>query len=325
MEPCVSHVSVRYACLVTSVLLCLHVCLHAQELPAAAHFNAGLFRLLRAVMVEPIALRWRPAVVATAVLVAARAAVGCHPFLPSCLEQLSSMSLESGDLAAAVAAVEPLAAAAGLEPPARASPVAMFGSRPLSSGHLFGQLTPSYNGSCSGYSTPSHAGTPTAAAAAAMAAQMQFAMPQKSLLDAVARQHGALHRAGSDVSSLSAQTCSDVGSAADLQALLSASAFGGAAAGSPLGHGQLLPGSPSEPFLAAAMAGLQLGMMQQASQPVAHMPWLGSTGGFDAYQAGFQHHQQQQGSRLQQMTSPYVMPNPMQQAMMMNNAAHLQR
>jgi hypothetical protein len=33
--------------------------------------------------------------------------------------------------------------------------------------------------------------------------------------------------------------------------------------------------------------------------------------------------QQQQGSRLQHMTGPY--PTPMQQAMLMNNAAHLLR
>jgi hypothetical protein len=33
--------------------------------------------------------------------------------------------------------------------------------------------------------------------------------------------------------------------------------------------------------------------------------------------------QQQQGSRLQQMSGPYVMP--VQQAMLMNNAAHLLR
>lgn len=310
------------ACWHSLALLCM------QDMPASAHFHSSLFRLLRAVLVDPMILRWRPAVIAAAVLVAARKTVGCQPFMPSCLEQLTGMTADTPDLAAAAAAVEPLAAAAGLEPPARASPVTQFGGRPLSAGQLFGNATPSHNGSCSGYSTPSHAGTPTAAAAAAMAAQMQFGMPQKSLVDAVARQHGALHRASSDLSSLSANTCSDAGSAADLQTLLSASALA-AAAGSPLGHhSPLLPGSASEPFLAAAMAGLQLGMMHQGSPPVVpQMPWLGGAGGLDAYQGALhqQYQQQQQGSRLQQMTSPYVMPNAMQQAFMFNNAAHMQR
>lgn len=284
-----------------------------QDVPAAAHFNRGLFSLLRTVLVDPMVLRWRPAVVAAAVLAAARTVVGAHPFFPTCLEQLTSMLLDTGDLAAAVCAVEPFAAAAGLHPPARNSPVAGFDGRALSSGHLFGQLTPSYNGSCSGYSTPSHAGTPTAAAAA-MAAQMQFGMPQKSLFDAVVRQQSALQRAGSDVSTASAQTCSDAGSAADLQVLLAASAF---AAGSPMANSPLLSGSASEPFLAAAMANLQLGMMQQGMPHGQRMSW---PGGFDAYHAGFPAHQQQHGSRLQQMTSPYVMPNAMQQAFMMNGA-----
>jgi hypothetical protein len=36
-----------------------------------------------------------------------------------------------------------------------------------------------------------------------------------------------------------------------------------------------------------------------------------------------QQQQQQQGSRLQHMTGPY--PTPLQQAMLMNNAAHLLR
>lgn len=306
-------------------------CCYLQDVPAAAHFNSALLRLLRSVLLDPMILRWRPTVVAAAVLVAARKVVGCFPFMPSCLEQLTGMSADSPELAAAAAAVEPLAAAARLEPPARASPVSQFGCRPLSAGPGFGNMTPSFNGSCSGYSTPgSHASTPTAVAAAAMAAQMQFGLPQKSLLDAVARQHhGALHRASSDMSSLSCATASDAGSAADLQALLSASAFAGAAAaGSPLGHhSPLLPGSASEPLLAAAMAGLQLGMMQHGSPPVVpQMPWLGgSGGGLDAYHSGLQQ-QQQQGSRLQQMTSPYVMPNPMQQAyMQFNGAAHMQR
>lgn len=297
-----------------------------QDVPAAAHFNSGVFRLLRAVLMEPIILRWRPAVVAAAVLVAARKTVGCFPFMPASLEQLTGLTMETPELAAAAAALEPLAAAAGLQPPARASPVGQFAPRPLSSGPLFGNMSPSYNGSCSGYSSPSHAGTPTAAAAAAMAAQMQFGLPQKSLLDAVARQHGALHRASSDMSSLSAQTCSDTGSAADLQALLSASAFAGAAAaaaGSPLGANPLLSGSASEPLLAAAMAGLQL--MQHGSPPVVpQMPWVGGAGGFDAYHGNYQQ-QRGGGSRLQQMTTPYVMPNAMQQAYMFNNAAHMQR
>lgn len=298
-----------------------------QEVPAATHFSKAMLRLLRAVLLDPLVLRWRPSVMAAATLAAARTAVGCHPFFPSCLEQLTDMTVETeeqtSELAAAIAAVEPLAAAAGLEPPARASPAAQFAAanRQLAAG-LFGQLNPSFNGSGSGYSTPSHAGTPTAAAAAAaaMAAQVPFGMPQKSLLDAVVRQHNALHRAGSDMSSLSAQTCSDAGSAADLQALLSASAVAGSMAGSPVGHNPLLMAPASEPVLAAAMAGLQLGMMQQGAAPMPQMPWFGAGGGFDAYQNAFQA-QQQQGSRLQQMTSPYVMPTPMQQAMMLNNAA----
>jgi hypothetical protein len=165
-----------------------------------------------------------------------------------------------------------------------------------------------------------------------MAAQLQVGGAQKSLLDAVVRQHGRLHRASSDMSSLSAQTHSDAGSAADLQALLAASAFAGAAAaGSPLGHSALLPGPVSEPLLAAAMAGLQLGMMQQAGGvgAVPQMPWFARSGGVDAFQGGFQagqlQQQQQSGSRLQQMTTPYVMPNHLQQAYMMGNAAHMQR
>lgn len=299
-----------------------------QDVPAATHFNSGLFRLLGTVLVEPVILRWRPAVLAAAVLVAARRTVGCHPFLPACLEQLTGLTVETPELAAAAAALEPFAVAAGLQPPARASPVGQFGPRPPSAGPLFGNMSPSYNGSCSGYSSPSHAGTPTAAAAAVMAAQMQFGLPQKSLLDAVARQHGVLHRASSDMSSLSAQTCSDAGSAADLQALLSASAFAGAAAaaaGSPLGPNPLLSGSASEPLLAAALAGLQLGMMQHGSPPLApQMPWVGGAGGFDAFHGSFPQ-QQGGGSRLQQMTSPYVMPSAMQQAYMFNKAARMQR
>lgn len=304
-----------------------------QDVPAATHFHSGIFRLLRSVLLDPNMLHWRPAVLAAAVLVAARQAVGCHPFLPSCLAQLTSMSQDTPELAAAVAAIEPLAATAGLVPPARASPVGQYG-RPLSSGQLFSNGgTPSYNGSHSGYSTPSHAGTPTAAAAAAMAAQMQFSMPQKSLLEAVVRQHGGLHRAGSDMSSLSAQTCSDAGSAADLQALLTGSAFLPGAPGSgPLSHSPLLPGSASEPFLAAAMAGLQLGMMQQGMgglPAVPQMPWLGGAGagGYDAFRGGGfgpQQAQHQSGSRLQQMTTPYVMPNPMQ-AYMQHSVGHMQR
>jgi hypothetical protein len=301
-----------------------------QDVPAAAHFSAGLLRLSRAVLMDPMILRWRPAVLAAAVLVAARQVVGCHPFLPTCLQQLTHMSLATPELAAAVAAVEPLAAAAGLVPPARASPVCQFVGRPLPPPHMLGHMAASFNGSGSGYSTPSHAGTPTAAAAAAMAAQLQFGGGQKSLLDAVVRQHGRLPRASSDMSSLSAQTHSDAGSAADLQALLAASAFAGAAAaGSPLGHSPLLQGPASEPLLAAAMAGLQLGMMQQAGGvgAVPQMPWFAGSGGVDAFQGGFQAgqlQQQQPGSRLQQMTTPYVMPNHLQQAYMMGNAAHMQ-
>lgn len=348
------HVVGCCMCYVSACVLCY---LLAQDVPAAAHFSSGMFRLLRAVLIDPMVLSWRPAVVAAAVLVAARTTVGCYPFFPSCLEQLTGSTLDNPDVAAAIAAIKPLAAAAGLEPPARCSPIGPphFGGRPLSAGPgLFGcQLGPgSFNGSCSGYSTPSHAGTPTAAAAAAAALaaaqQLQFAgMPQKSLLDAVVRQHrGSQHRNSSDMSSVtSAQTCSDAGSAGDLQALLSASAAFAAgatsSAGSLGGHSSspLLTGAGpcSEPLLAAAMAGLQLGALQQHHHQSApgspHMPWLGGAGSFDnPFQGGFQPMQQQQGqqqghgSRLSQMTTPYVMPHAMQQASyLFNNAAHMQR
>jgi hypothetical protein len=350
-----------------------------QEVPAAAHFNNAMPSLLRAVLSDPLVLNWRPAVVAAATLVAARAAVGCHPFHPGCLQELTHMGLagarssssdgsssssneegqQPSELAAAVAAVEPLAAAAGLRPPPRAAPIPHFGGahRPLPGGRLFGPQfgTPTFGSmGGSGYSTPASLGdgTPTAAAAAAMAAaQMQFggAHHHKSLLDAVVRQHSALHhRAGSDLSSLSVASGSDVGSAADLQALLSASALAGGMAGSPLGSGPRSGGfmgpAASEPVLAAAMAGLQLSMMQGAGGGSGHgspqMPWLGqggghasggAGGGFDPYhhQHGFvpppPPHHQQNGSRLAQMTNPYVTPGHMQQAMMFNNAAQLLR
>jgi hypothetical protein len=247
--------------------------------------------------------------------------------MPACLEQLTGMSLDTPDLVAAVAAIHPLAATAGLRLPGRVAH--LVGSSQSNSRPLFAQLTPSFSGSCSGYSTPSHSHTGTPTAAAAMAAQLQFGMPHNSLLDAVVRQHSGLPRAGSDMSSWSAQTYSDGVSAADLQGLLSASAFAGAAAGSPINPSPLLPGSVSEPLLAAAMAGLQLGMLQQGVPSVPQMPpaWLGSSvGSLDALQGSlYAPQQQQQGSRLQNMTSPYVLPNAFQQAYMMGNAAHLQR
>lgn len=96
----------------------------AQETPAAAHFRTAMLGLLRRVLADPASLRWHPAVVAAATLAAARKAVGCHPLLPGCVQQLAQLSLEAvgedggegAGLAAAVAAVEPLAAAAGLSP-----------------------------------------------------------------------------------------------------------------------------------------------------------------------------------------------------------------
>jgi hypothetical protein len=171
----------------------------------------------------------------------------------------------------------------------------------------------------------------------------------KSLLDPVVRQHHSLQRAGSEMSSLSNVSPSD-GSAADLQALLASSAAAvGSMAGSPAPNAGM--GSPavaaSEPALAAAMAGLQLGMgmgMQGMAGPscfpqMPFNPWMtrvaagyGAPQNPDPYQMllqqqmqqqAQQQQQQQQGSRLQHMTGPY--PTPMQQAMLMNNAAHLLR
>lgn len=323
------------------MLPCCPISSFLQDVPAAAHFSKAMLGLLRTVLVDPLALRWRPAVMAAATLIAARTAVGCHPAVPLCLQHLTRLSLEAAEgeeeqteLAAAVAAVQPLAASAGLHPPPRVLP--HFGGRPVSAGGgLFGQFpanTPTFGSTGSGYSTPSHASTPTAAAAAAMAAaQLHFGLPQKSLLDAVVRQHHTA-RAGSDMSS---RTCSEAGSAADLQALLSATAMAGGMAGgmagSPMGTNPLagFMAPASEPALAAAMAGLQLSMMQMqggAGGFVPQMPWLGqgNAAGFDPYLACYQpqHPPLQQGSsRLQQMTTPYVTPAHMQQAMMLNNAA----
>lgn len=294
-------------------------------------------RLLRSALLEPVLLASRPSVVAAAVLLSARTAVGCHPFFPACLEQLTGMDAAHPQLAAAVAAVEPLVASAAIQPPPRQLPIppahlAAVGSRPMSAGLLFGQLGGHPPGS--GYSTPNHGSTPTAASAAAIAAaaaaQVPF-IPNKSLLDTVVRQH-TLQRANSDISSHSNHTGSE-GSAADLQALLASSAAaGGNIAGSPVGNPHLAGPAvtASEPALAAAMAGLQLGMgMQGMGTVIPQMPWMGAGmfGAYgapampDPYQAVIQ--QQQHGSRLQQMTTPSLMP--MQQAMMLNNAAHLLR
>uniref|UniRef100_A0A383VDG4 PROP1-like PPR domain-containing protein n=1 Tax=Tetradesmus obliquus TaxID=3088 RepID=A0A383VDG4_TETOB len=327
-----------------------------QESLVAQHLHGATTRLLRCALLEPVLLSSQPSVVAAAVLLCARSAVGCHPFLPCCIEQLTGMDAAHPQLAAAVAAVEPLTASAGLEPPPRSAPVTPVtlapGPRPPSAGshHLFAGMGHMPHAG-SGYSTPTNlAGTPTAAAGAApqmpqMAGGL-MAGHHKSLLDPVMRQHASLQRAGSDMSSLSNISPSD-GSAADLQALLASSAAAAAAAssmaGSPSPHVRM--GSPvvaaSEPALAAAMAGLQLGMgvgLQGMAGPSCFpqmpfvSPWMpGAAGAYgaqqmpDSYQMLMQQQaqQQQQSSRLQQVTGPYVMP--MQQAMLMNNAAHLLR
>lgn len=297
-------------------------------------------RLLRLALLEPVLLSSRPSVVAAAVLVSARQTVGCYPFFPACLEQLTGMrggTANCPELAAAVAAVEPLIPAAALEPPARMTPHLMVGNRPVSAGRLFGHLAHGFNGAGSGYSTPSHASTPTAPVGSVSL------MPNKTLLDAVVRQH-SLQRAASD----SSHSTRSEGSAADLQALLSSTAAAAAAAGSMTGS-PVAPrlGSPAvaspDPALAAAMAGLQLGMTLQGvpGMPVVpglpavnqgfmpqmpcFNPWLaaGAYGAADPYQVAAMQQQQQQASRLAQMTNPYTMPLAPQ--MMVNNAAHLLR
>lgn len=322
-----------------------------QDVPAAQHLCRGTVRLLKSALIHPTLLSSRPSVVAAAVLVSARRAVGCHPFFPACLEQLTGMRGETAsctELATAVAAVEPLIPAAGLEPPPRITPhMLVAANRPVSAGRLFSHLAPGLNGAGSGYSTPSHASTPTAAGVN----NVPF-IPNKTLLDAVVRQH-SMQRAASDMSSVSTHS---EGSAGDLQALLSSTAAAAAVASGNLSGSPVPPGlggsallHPPEPGLAAAMAGLQLGMNVNMNLPGMHgvpglagigpgfmpqmqgyNPWLAAMGhgafnaggAADPYQLAAMQHQQQQASRLAQMTNPYTMPMT-QHAMMLNNAANL--
>eukprot|EP00879_Flechtneria_rotunda_P015835 GHRR01016558.1.p1 GENE.GHRR01016558.1~~GHRR01016558.1.p1 ORF type:complete len:553 (+),score=244.72 GHRR01016558.1:98-1660(+) len=305
-----------------------------QDTPAAMRLSQGIIRLLRSTVSAPLLLSARPSVVAAAVLLNARTAVGQHPFFPSCLEQLTGMAGTAGcpELAAAAAAVAPLTPAASLDPlpqpvPSTAAHLAAAtasGPLGLNSNPLLGHIGSNMSGGSS-YSSPSHVNTPTARASAA-----PF-VPNKSLLDAVRQQ--TLQRAGSDMSSMSTRTCSNDGSNPDLQALLasaSAAAAAGSMSGSPVvnaGLGSTL--AVSEPSLAAAMAGLQLNLAMQGSAggvfpPVpglAFNPWL-APGGYNAFPDFYQAAVQQQGgSRLQQMTSPYVLP--MQNAMFLGSGSHL--
>lgn len=294
-------------------------------------------RLLQLALKEPVLLSSRPSVIAVAVLVAARQAVGCHPFLPACLEQLTGMrhgTTPSSELTAAMAAIEALVPAADLVPPNRSVPV-MTANKPAAASLLFGQLAQYMANPGSGYSTPTHAGTPTTTATGHVPL-----VGNKSLLDAVVRQH-SLQRAGSDMSSLSNH--SD-GSVADLQALLSSAAVAAAAAAAATGGGGgSLTGSPiasrlgspavpqPNPALTAAMAGLQLGMPMSGMAPgfvpalTGYNPWI-AAGAFGATPEMLQvvNLQHQQASRLAQMTNPYTMPMA-QPAMMFNNAAHMLR
>lgn len=71
--------------------------------------------------------------------------------------------------------------------------------------------------------------------------------------------------------------------------------------------------------LAAAMAGLQLGMMQRAAAAGCHhMPWAN---GAAVGQYGVPSQHATQSSRLQHMTTPYDAPAHMQQALAYASAA----
>lgn len=360
---------------------------HPQGSSAVAHVCQGMLRLLRSAMLEPALLRTRPSLLALAVLVAARRAVGAHPVLPGAIAQLMGVqgdAVGAAQLTAPLSLLEPLLVAADLHPPAHCAPATQValasvvtdtsyhGYHVLSGGSGSQQLCGS------GQSSPLCVGTPPGCCGTG-------SVNGRLLLDSMARQ-ASLQRVGSELSTLSMHTASEAGSVAELSASLlpmptTAAAMYSMSGCSPVqqaGCSSSLSGSPGllhhhqqrhgdEPAtLAATMAGLQLGAALAGPHPILgsggqslpagylHQPlphnsttttissggaagsWMippptllpsssGTMFDGDAYRQAallMQHqHAAHAGSRLAQMTNPFITPVH-QHATMLNGPTH---